>query len=398
MRVLFLHEVNYLSKPVFEVHEFPEYLARLGHEVGFVHFPEGSKNGNGRQRNWKAEISGRVAEEVNITLYTPWTPSGNLFGRLVTAGVFFFQFKKVLNDFKPDVVVSFSVPTSGWQALSLCKKRGIPYLFRALDVSTEIRKSPFNKLVRLAENYIYRNSDWVSANNPAMLEYVLSRGASSESSSVIYPTLALNKFMVSQEVGKEVRASLGIPESSRVILFMGSFFYFSGLPEVIDSFGSVGPKDAYLVLVGMGEQDKQLREQVEDLELEDKVVFTGRVGFSELRRYFSAADVAINPFQPSAVSHTALPNKVLQYMAAGLPVVSTRLKGLEATFGEANKGLVFTEKPKEVIGAAIELIEGDVELSKLGSENKQIVSQIFSDQQTINSFEKLLLKISGEIR
>ena len=397
MRVLLLHEVNYLSKPIFEMHEFPEYLARLGHEVGFVHFPEGSKNGNGRQRKWKAEISGRVVEEVNITLYTPWTPLGNLFGRLVTAGIFFFQFKKILNDFKPDVVVSFSVPTSGWQALSLCKKRGIPYLFRALDVSTEIRRSPFNKLVRIAENYIFRSSDWVSTNNPAMLEYVLSRGASSESSSVTYPPLDLNKFLTDLGVGKEVRGSLGIPEGSRVILFMGSFFYFSGLPEVIKSFSSLGPKDTYLVLVGMGEQDKQLRKQVQDLDLEEKVIFTGRVEFSKLSRYFSAADLAINPFRPSAVSNTALPNKVLQYMAAGLPVVSTRLKGLETTFGEANKGLVFVEKPKGVIGAAIDLIEGDVELSKLGSENKQIVSQTFSDQQTTVSFEKLLLKISGEI-
>ena len=397
MRVLFLHEVNYLSKPIFEMHEFPEYLARLGHEVGFVHFPEGSKNGNGRQRKWKAEISGRVVEEVNITLYTPWTPLGNLFGRLVTAGIFFFQFKKILNDFKPDVVVSFSVPTSGWQALSLCKKRGIPYIFRALDVSTEIRKSPFNKLVRIAENYIYKNSDWVSANNSAMLEYVLSHGASSESSSITYPPLDLNKFMTSREVRKEVRVSLGMPEGSRVIMFMGSFFYFSGLPEVIESFSSLGPKDTYLVLVGMGEQDKKLRKQVQDLDLEDKVVFTGRVEFSELCRYFSAADLAVNPFHPSAVSNTALPNKVLQYMAAGLPVVSTRLKGLEATFGDANKGLVFVEKPKNVIGAAIDLIEGDVELSKLGSENKQIVSQIFSDQQTTDSFEKLLLQISGGI-
>ena len=397
MRVLFLHEVNYLTKPIYEIHEFPEGLARFGHDVGFVHFPEGSDESNNQQRDWKRQILGRVAENVNINLYTPWTPSGNLFGRLITASVFYFQFKKILSDFKPDVVVSLSVPTSGWQALSLCTKRGIPYIFRALDVSTEIRKSPFNKLVRLAENYVYENSDWVSANNPAMLEYVLSRGASSESSSVTYPPLDLSKFITSHEVGKEIRDSLNIPKGSKVILFMGSFFHFSGLPEVIDSLSSLSSKDTYLVLVGMGEQDKQLRQQVRDLDLEDKVIFTGRVAFSELNKYFSAADVAINPFHPSAVSHTALPNKVLQYMAAGLPVVSTRLKGLEATFGDTNKGLVFVEKSKDVIGAAMDLIEGDVELSKLGSENKQNVSQIFSDQQTIDSFEKLLLKISGII-
>ena len=397
MKVLFLHEVNYLLKPIFEIHEFPEYLTRLGYGVGFVHFPETSKTNFRETIEWKKRISGRVAEEEQVTLYTPWTPSGNVIGRLFTAGVFFFQFKKILNDFKPDVVVSFAVPTSGWQALLVCKKMEVPYVFRALDVSTDIRRSPFKKLIRLAENYIYKNSDWVSANNPAMLDYVKARGASSVSSSVTYPPLDLNQFMTPSDVRNNVRSSMGISEDSKVILYMGSFFHFSGLPEVIDSFSSIGPEDTYLVLVGMGDQEKRLRKQVGDLGLKEKVIFTGRVEFSELRKYFSAADVALNPFHPSAVSNTALPNKVLQYMAAGLPVVSTRLKGLEATFGDSNKGLVFVEKPKDVFGAAIELIRGDVELSKLGSKNKQVVSKIFSDQQTTGSFEKLLLKITGEI-
>ena len=395
MKVLFLHEVNYLSKPIFEMHEFPEYLAKVGHEVGFVHFPEGSNNGK-EKRNWKREISGRVAEEVKISLYTPWTLSGNLVGRLFTACVFFFQIKKILADFKPDVVVSFSVPTSGWQALSVCKKAGIPYVFRALDVSNEIRRSPFNQLVRLAEKYIYKNSNWVSVNNSALLAHVISLGASPKFSSVIYPPLDLDKFTTTQKARNEIRASLVVPKSSKIILYMGTFFYFSGLPEVIASFSSLRPKDTFLMLIGMGEQERQLRKQVEKMELEDTVIFTGPVAFSELRKYFSAADVAINPFRPSVVSTTALPNKVIQYMAAGIPVVSTRLKGLEATFGNVNKGMLFVDRPKDVVAAAIELLEDNIVLSNLGSKNEQVVRRIFAHKQTTGSFEKLLLKILGE--
>jgi glycosyltransferase involved in cell wall biosynthesis len=44
------------------------------------------------------------------------------------------------------------------------------------------------------------------------------------------------------------------------------------------------------------------------------------------------ADVAVNTLEPTLVANVAFPNKVLQYMAAGLPVVSTKLAGLYSVF------------------------------------------------------------------
>ena len=39
MKILVLHEIDYLEKVIYEIHEFPELLARAGHEVTFFHFP-----------------------------------------------------------------------------------------------------------------------------------------------------------------------------------------------------------------------------------------------------------------------------------------------------------------------------------------------------------------------
>ena len=108
---------------------------------------------------------------------------------------------------------------------------------------------------------------------------------------------------------------------------MGSFFYFSGLADVLQKLALMDERPV-LVLIGGGEQDAELRTMTEKLHLEDCVKFTGFVGFAELPSYLSMADVAINPMVPSMVSNKALPNKVLQYMASGLPVVTTRLDGL----------------------------------------------------------------------
>jgi glycosyltransferase involved in cell wall biosynthesis len=390
---LFLHEVNYLTKPIFEMHEFPEHLAALGHEVGFVHFPEGLSRAELTNTPLKQAIAGRVLRDTSLTLYTPKTLSGQLLGRLLTVLAFRNQFRKILQDFKPDVVVSFSVPTSGWQSLGVTKNSGVPFVFRALDVSHKIRKSIFSPLVAMAERFIYRNADWVSANNAAMLEYVLQNGGKKEQASVSFPPLDLEHFKAVRKGAGSIRAQLGIPVDAKVILYMGSFFYFSGLPEVIRSFAKEAAHDDYLVLIGAGEQTRELEGIVNDLGIQDKVLFTGLVSFSDLPGYLSIADVATNPLKPSLVSNNALPNKVLQYMASGLPVVSTRLRGLELTFGSDLSGLIFEEDSSVVASSALKLAHGGANLEQLGLNNAAKVAELFGAGLAVESFEAQLLSI-----
>jgi len=395
LRILFLHEVNYLKKPIFEMHEFPEHLAALGHEVGFVQFPEGLLKAELTNTPLKQAIAGRVLEDTSLTLYTPKTLSGGLAGRLLTVLTFGKQFRNVLQDFEPDVVVSFAVPTSGWQALSVSKKSGTPFVFRALDVSHKIRKSIFSPLIALAERFIYRNADWVSANNPAMLEYVLEKGGEEQKAGVHFPPLDLGHFTTDREGAAFLRLQLGIPTEAKVILYMGSFFYFSGLPEVIRSFAKEVAHDDYLVLIGAGEQAQELESIVDGLGIQDNVVFTGLISFSDLPRYLAIADVAINPLKPSLVSNTALPNKVLQYMASGLPVVSTRLRGLELTFDSDLPGLIFEKDSSDVTSIALRLARGESNLEQLGLNNAAKVAELFGPGLAVESFEAQLLAMVG---
>lgn len=362
MRILFLHEVNYLTKPIFEMHEFPEHLAELGHEVGFVHFPEGYSLPQIRRLGRRQTIPGRVVESVKIDLFTPWTFSGNLLGRLFTAKASFWQIKRILREYRPDVVVSFSVPTSGWQALIASRFAGVPFVFRALDVSHKIRAGVFSPLIKQAEKYIYRHADGISANSTAMLAYCQGNAGVAGVSGVHFPPLDLSAFAAgSRSRGREM---IGLDSSEKVIIYMGSFFYFSGLPEVLRTFGEVLPP-CKLVLVGGGEQDVELRRITKELGIDGKVIFTGMVPFSSLPDILASADVAINSMEKTLVSDTALPNKVLQYMAVGVPVVSTNLQGLVSTFG-SNSGITWGENPREVAQLAICLLESS-ELKSLSA-------------------------------
>ena len=391
MRILFLHEVNYLEKPIFEMHELPEHLASLGHEVAFVQFPEGLSSEEVKVLGWKTIIPGRVLAQQSLTLYTPQNASGTFLGRLKTALTFKQSFTAVVEDFKPDVVVCFSVPTSGWQSLQVSKKLGIPFVFRALDVSHKIRKSPFSGLIKMAERYIYKHSDQVSANNPAMAAYCETMGAKALTTSVELPPLDLAHFANGASKRVQVRLKLGIPEESKVILYMGSFFYFSGLPELVNEFAKSNSENTYLVLVGGGEQDQELRNQVAKLGISKKVIFTGFIGFEELPGYLAAADVAVNPMLSSLVSNAAFPNKVIQYLATGLAVATTRLKGLELTFGSV-PGMRYAETPEQVMQQALSLTS-DKDAAQLGRANQVLVAGKFSRDESVKAFEDRLLGV-----
>jgi glycosyltransferase involved in cell wall biosynthesis len=397
VRILFLHEVNYLEKPIFEMHEFPEHLSMEGHQIGFVHFAEGWTKKQIRRQGFSSTIQGRVLKDARIELFTPQQMSTGIASRLwmaVTAGG---ALRKAIHLFKPDLIFSYSVPTSGWQALRIAKKLSVPFVFRALDVSHMIRKTVFSGMVEIAENYIYRNADHVSANNLALARYCISRGSRPSGTSVELPPLDLTHFSQAAASRADVRAELGIPLSSKVVVYMGSFFYFSGLPEVIRDFAADQAKDTYLVLIGGGEQDKELRELVSNLGIENKVLFTGFVTYSELPHYLGIANVAINPMTPLVVSNFALPNKVLQYLASGLPVVSFSLSGLTEALPK-NCDLVVATKEAGIWSEVIKLLER-IDGANLGREqvNEELASQ-FSPASTIAAIEDLLKSVKERYR
>lgn len=357
MRILFVHEVNYLSKPIFEMHEFPEHLSALGHEVGFWHFPEGYSKKQIAELGFKRTIQGRVLAESRITLFTPQESEGNLLGRLKTAISSRSIAQTVLSEFKPDVIISFSVPTQGWQCLRAAKREGIPFIFRALDVSHQIRKGPFPLLIRAAEKFLYRNSDFVSGNNVAMLEYCQNlAGRKLRSAAVHYPPLDLTAFRLGSR--SRGRTLLGLSGSEQIVMYMGSFFYFSGLPEVIRSM-ALAPKHFKLVLVGGGEQEDELRRLVIENELSHRVQFAGFIPFAELPHVLAAADIAINPMHRGLVSNAALPNKVLQYLACHVPVASTKLDGLLATFGKSAP-IFWVDSPEAVVQQVIDILDARI--------------------------------------
>jgi glycosyltransferase involved in cell wall biosynthesis len=105
------------------------------------------------------------------------------------------------------------------------------------------------------------------------------------------------------------------------------------------------------------------------------------------------ANVAVNPMHVSTVSNAAFPNKVIQYMAAGLPVVSTRLDGLVQTFGHDSQ-LRYVDKSSEVY-QAVQALFTSKSLAVIGKANHAAVQEKFSSATAVRAMEARLELVIG---
>ena len=139
MRILFVHEVSYRKKVIYEMHEFPEILSLRGHEITFLEFDEGRKFWQAKQAPKREMISGRVHSQAKVDLNRPFQLGIPGLDRLLATITVIPTLNSLLRKGNFDAVVLYAVPTYGLQTLWLAKKHDVPVVFRALDVSHKIR-------------------------------------------------------------------------------------------------------------------------------------------------------------------------------------------------------------------------------------------------------------------
>ena len=370
------------------MHEFPEMLAIAGHEVHFLEFPEGTGIRSSSLRTRSTTISGRAYPKARINLITPPNLGGGFTDRLMAPITVIPQLRKLISKGGFDVVVLYAVPTSGWQTVRIAKKAGVPVVFRALDVSHLIRKGLTSQLVKLAERYVYRRATVIAANNLFLGDYVTNLGQRIDSPIVNFPPLDIDHF--ANKDRRQMRINMSIDQDSFVTTYMGSLFSFSGLLQVVADFSKLSEASDRLLIIGGGEIENELRKKVKELNLENRVIFTGVISYDELPEYLSISDALINPFESTLVTNLALPHKVLQYLAIGIPTISTKLSGLFESLGDS-AGIYWVDSPDKIVEKCMQVKQQSNEEKFAASElGKKFVKEYFNPQKTLNEIVSTL--------
>ncbi|HWN97295.1 MAG TPA: glycosyltransferase family 4 protein, partial [Methylomirabilota bacterium] len=160
-----------------------------------------------------------------------------------------------------------------------------------------------------------------------------------------------------------------------VIGYIGVLRARHGLNTLIESFTLMAHQSAKarLLIVGDGPDREYLDREIAARGLTERVQFTGAVPPELVPGYLASMDVALAPYPPLAHFYSS-PLKLYEYMAAGLPIVATRIGQIEEVIRDGETGVLVRPGDASGMAQAVNRLELDAETRfRLGDAARQAV-------------------------
>lgn len=196
----------------------------------------------------------------------------------------------------------------------------------------------FNGVARWVEDrYIRRMHAVVTVNDPIAEELA-------KRYRIPRPSVVMNcpepESLRSLDLRHSIRAKLGLPSHEPLILYQGRYAPWRGLEALIES--SRYLSRGILVLRGYGSNEEDLRRRVAALGDGRRVFMVDPVPMADLVSAASEADIGVVPYTPCTLcNYYASPNKLFEYMMAGLALAVSNLPVLEKIVRDHDLGVVF---------------------------------------------------------
>jgi glycosyltransferase involved in cell wall biosynthesis len=231
----------------------------------------------------------------------------------------------------------------------------------------------YYELALLGEKLALRSSTFVTVVSEVAEELVRST----------YPFLrvvvnpnGVNPRAFSPEVsGADVRKAYGL-QTKRILGFSGHFRWWHGVPILLKAMVKIlqQHQDAHLLLIGESECSKEYEDLARELDIIDKVTFTGRVPFSEVPKHLAACDILASPHVPvlEGVPFHGSPLKIFEYMAMGKPIVASRIGQIGEVLTHRQTALLVTPGDSNELANAVSQLIDNVKLAvRLGRNARQ---------------------------
>jgi glycosyltransferase involved in cell wall biosynthesis len=223
------------------------------------------------------------------------------------------------------------------------------------DVFVAEKWKPLGALAR----WCFNRADAITACSDNLMVRAFALGAAEAKTELIPYGADLKAFHVDPAAARRVRARLDLGADELMILAVGRLVYKKGfdfLVQALDEVLRVAP-NARLVLAGDGDLRGELENRATELGLSSRVTFAGMVPREEIPAYFAASDiVAVPSVRDEAGNVDGLPNVALEAMAAGKPLVASRVAGLPQVVHDGVNGLLVEERnPHELAQALLRL-------------------------------------------
>ncbi|MDR7415115.1 MAG: glycosyltransferase [Armatimonadota bacterium] len=158
---------------------------------------------------------------------------------------------------------------------------------------------------------------------------------------------------------EEARRSLGLPDRVPVVLYVGRLLRIKGVHHLLGAFPRVLARfpDALLLVVGDGEESRNLRALAQRTGVGPRIAFLGARPHEEVIRCMRAADVFV---LPSLVESFGI--VLLEAMSCGLPVVASRVMGIPYLVEDGQNGFLVSPQDEAALADRITALLSDPRL------------------------------------
>ncbi|MCX7614659.1 MAG: glycosyltransferase family 4 protein [Clostridiales bacterium] len=189
---------------------------------------------------------------------------------------------------------------------------------------------------------------------------------------------------------KAAKEKLGIREENFILVYAAEFSKRKNQKMLINAMKDL-PENIRLFLLGDGSLLEDCKELVKSLGLETRVFFPGYI--SDISEYYQVSDICV-----SSSRIEGLPFNIMEGMAAGLPIVASKVKGHEDLITVGANGYLYEYDHIDQFQAAVmDLYKNREKLTEIGQKNRLSVQQ-YSLNTVYPEITNLFLKYIRDLR
>ena len=291
----------------------------------------------------------------------------------------------LVQEWRPDVLHAHSPALCGMAALRVARRRRVPLVYEirafwedaAVGNGTAREGSLKYRLTRGLENHVIAGADSVVTICHGLRDDLIARGFPGGRIGIMPNGVDLTLFGDPPPRDEALKNELKLGDGP-VIGFIGSFYDYEGLDDLIDAMPALLAErpDARLLLVGGGPVEDALRRRAKGSPAARAIRFVGRVPHSEVERYYSLCDVMAYPRKASRLTELVTPLKPLEAMAQGKLVAASSVGGHRELIADGMTGTLFApDDPADCAAALTHLLGRRGEWEAMREVAKAHVSQ-----------------------
>lgn len=276
---------------------------------------------------------------------------------------------RAVREWKPDLIHAHSPVLSALAALPVARRHRLPFLYEirafwedaAVGNGTDREWSLRYRLIRALEGYAARRADALAVICEGLRADLVQRGVRQDKIIVSPNGVDMDMFGDPAPVDAMLRFELGLDAADEVIGFIGSFYDYEGLDDLIAAMPALlalRPR-AKLLLVGGGPREAALKAQAAASPAAEAIRFVGRVPHSEVERYYSLIDVLAYPRKGMRLTELVTPLKPLEAMAQGRLVAASAVGGHRELIRDGETGTLFPADDPQAAAQAIASLLAD---------------------------------------